>query len=554
MGLFETMPYVNFQDLNLDGLIRSMKTLSATVKSFDIRVEDLEKFKDNILKLIGDNFHIQQYVDDWLSNNPEAYTTVLDNSLTLQKFTEQLKLQTINYEITPQLFGAVADGLTDDTIAIQDALNSGFPVYFPAGTYLVTSPLQVSNSIYGSNCIRMNSSESSSNIIYDGDVTNSGLLQILSGSDTYGITIQNINLTCNSKCRGIDYITPEESGKVPLYLQSINIMDCYNYGLYLNPASAGSRFVHADNIFIHGGNTESVGIYIGEHCIDSSFSNIEIMYCPIGIHGLGGGIRLENCHIYVGRAGIIDMANYYPTTCGIKLYRASLVGSNIYVDSGYYGIYADTCNCILGNVFSYYDSFMGGLRANSLLCAVNKGSITCGNISLSGTLTALPDISSGNVKYAHDTITSIGYIPTSSNNPNYKSLPMLNTHCINSNYVIKPSANLQMIACIEIFGSGICRLTATRNLLATEIVLTKNGSTITVEGHTVPGFSSLTLWQGQFDNYITIYGYVYQDCLVECDISTETSIGYIAPLDFSGFPYMQEYIGDLDVLNLITIT
>ena len=38
-------------------------------------------------------------------------------------------------------FGAVGDGVTDDTAAIQAALNSGDDIYFPAGRYKVTSKL-----------------------------------------------------------------------------------------------------------------------------------------------------------------------------------------------------------------------------------------------------------------------------------------------------------------------------------------------------------------------------------------------------------------------------
>jgi hypothetical protein len=46
-------------------------------------------------------------------------------------------------------FGAVGDGVTDDTAAIQDALNTGKTVYAPAGTYLVSKPLYVTGSFYG---------------------------------------------------------------------------------------------------------------------------------------------------------------------------------------------------------------------------------------------------------------------------------------------------------------------------------------------------------------------------------------------------------------------
>jgi hypothetical protein len=45
-----------------------------------------------------------------------------------------------NY-VTPQMYGAVADGVTDDTAAVQAALDSGKNVYFPEGRYKVTETL-----------------------------------------------------------------------------------------------------------------------------------------------------------------------------------------------------------------------------------------------------------------------------------------------------------------------------------------------------------------------------------------------------------------------------
>src|SRR6476620_3503395 len=43
-------------------------------------------------------------------------------------------------------FGATGDGVTDDTAAIQDALNSAsfrMPVYFPTGIYSVSSGIDI---------------------------------------------------------------------------------------------------------------------------------------------------------------------------------------------------------------------------------------------------------------------------------------------------------------------------------------------------------------------------------------------------------------------------
>lgn len=43
--------------------------------------------------------------------------------------------------VTPQMFGAVGDGTTDDTAAFQDALDSGLPNKWPIGEYLITDTL-----------------------------------------------------------------------------------------------------------------------------------------------------------------------------------------------------------------------------------------------------------------------------------------------------------------------------------------------------------------------------------------------------------------------------
>lgn len=65
----------------------------------------------------------------------------------LQEFTTKLtnKYKTIfrgDY-VTPQMFGAKADGTTDDTTAIQSAVNSGKSVYFPVGSYKTTETITI---------------------------------------------------------------------------------------------------------------------------------------------------------------------------------------------------------------------------------------------------------------------------------------------------------------------------------------------------------------------------------------------------------------------------
>lgn len=48
--------------------------------------------------------------------------------------------------VTPQQFGAIGDGIADDTEAIQRAFNSGYNVIIPVGKYNISSALFISNS------------------------------------------------------------------------------------------------------------------------------------------------------------------------------------------------------------------------------------------------------------------------------------------------------------------------------------------------------------------------------------------------------------------------
>ena len=85
-------------------------------------------------------------VSNCLDAHPEATTTVEDGSLTEDKFADSLKLKTLNDYVTPEMFGAVGDGTTDDTEEVQDCLDHAFAngktVYLP-NSYKITDSLDV---------------------------------------------------------------------------------------------------------------------------------------------------------------------------------------------------------------------------------------------------------------------------------------------------------------------------------------------------------------------------------------------------------------------------
>lgn len=70
----------------------------------------------------------EKTIKDWLDDHPEATTTVQDKSLTEEKLTDEFRLRTVNNYVTPEMYGAVCDGVTDDSKALQLACDSGIPV------------------------------------------------------------------------------------------------------------------------------------------------------------------------------------------------------------------------------------------------------------------------------------------------------------------------------------------------------------------------------------------------------------------------------------------
>jgi hypothetical protein len=88
-------------------------------------------------------------------------------------------------------YGAVGDGVTDDSVAIQNAVTANNAVFFPAGTYKVSVPivLKSNNTLYGEGA--------SSVILYTGSVASQGALYANSGSSSAyvdNITIQDLKV------------------------------------------------------------------------------------------------------------------------------------------------------------------------------------------------------------------------------------------------------------------------------------------------------------------------------------------------------------------------
>ena len=81
-------------------------------------------------------------VTKWLNEHPEATTTVQDNSLTIDK----MVVGTLGY-VTPEMFGAVGDGVTDDKVALQKCADNGGLVYLGDKTYHSSGTINITKNV-----------------------------------------------------------------------------------------------------------------------------------------------------------------------------------------------------------------------------------------------------------------------------------------------------------------------------------------------------------------------------------------------------------------------
>lgn len=196
--------------------------------------------KTNIVSAINEvNGHfldgIEEGVSDWLNDHPEATTTVQDGSLTEAKFSNALKIKAIKDYVTPEMFGAVGDGTTDDSTSFISAVNTGKMV-FCANNYKITQKIQLKIGICGygtitfrdNGCFTVSIGTTVSGVTFNTD----GKLLDFTDTDVTSVSIPNahmnvlfkdINIVCESGAGTLFDIKSATHGFFDMVFKNIDI-------------------------------------------------------------------------------------------------------------------------------------------------------------------------------------------------------------------------------------------------------------------------------------------------------------------------------------------
>jgi hypothetical protein len=233
-------------------------------------------------------------------------------------------------------FGAAGDGSTDDTNAIQYAINDvasagGGTVYFPYGTYKITSALT-----FTGGKIKLLGTGKQASIIKQ-FTTNAKILNITTNNNS----AVSLGLTYNG--------TPTSGASAIYcsgfynYFDDLDVVNVYN-GFEGDGTSVTSNSIYVDNCEVR--NYANTGFYLHDQCFNWMVSNV---FC-------------------------VNDTNSYGTLGAIRFYNQSEGHSftNIQVYQGAYCITTDATSNVMGsrpayNKFSnsYFDSCTSGCSINN---------------------------------------------------------------------------------------------------------------------------------------------------------------------------------------------
>lgn len=224
--------------------------------------------------------------DGGIGTNNLADGSVTDDkiaggTITTDKLSNSAKLEVLKDYVTPQMFGGVGDGITDDTTAIQSAFDSGKPVLFPKGNYKSgTVTITNSNTVIEGCGSEINFGR------------NSGIVIDLGVHD---VVIEDLRLVCeyvkDSQDPSISCLSIAGSTGEKYFCYNITVRNCYFTGAVTCIGASSVKHFVADNcefynyIYTPENSAGGYGILL-QSCVDVSITNCEFNPGRYGRHDI----------------------------------------------------------------------------------------------------------------------------------------------------------------------------------------------------------------------------------------------------------------------------
>ena len=233
----------------------------------------------------------------------------------------------VKTDITPE---AVGDGVADDTVALQEALNhvkAGSTVYLPAGTYRITRTLDFNQP--RPTGVLLVGHGSATVIQWDGPAGGHMLWQHGGAPDS-----RYVGLTWNGNGKaaiGIDHASKTFETEVTHQHEAfLNFTDC---GIRIGSREAppGERRQESAEIVYDNCLFENCGrgvAFILFNDYDNTFDGCEFRHCGIGIQDIHGNFYARNCHFV--ESSIVDFS--VQSEHGSSIRRCTSVGSKCFID------------------------------------------------------------------------------------------------------------------------------------------------------------------------------------------------------------------------------
>lgn len=318
-----------------------VEQISSDIEDLLLDMGDVKANLDSIGEAIGDEVY------NWLNEHPEATTTVEDGSLTELKFTNDLKLKVIKEYVTPQMYGAKGDGVTDDTSAIQTALEIGATVYFPKGDYLITDTLRVGSTIHTLTYLKF---AGNARIFSDRNIDcliELGGLNYGTEAKSYPLYIEGGVFDCNNIVNDAIHIYKYSNY---IHLNNIKAINWKRYGVYASTLYPTQFMINNCIIFgIDAINSDTAIYSIGS---DNIISNSYIGKSKIGLRLENGGNLVSNVFAYTNFKTTPSVAQYEECVAFI-LNGTNDIYSNLGVHSFCHGVRITSSRGLSINGISY---------------------------------------------------------------------------------------------------------------------------------------------------------------------------------------------------------